>query len=303
MIQSPLNYTGGKFKLLPQILRLFPKEINTFYDLFCGGCNVGINVKASKVVFNDIDIRLHCLYGTFKNLDYQTISKYINQIIETYGLSNSDKYGYKHYNCDSSAGLGAYNKEAFLRLRKDFNAKAGEDYFYYIMLYVLIVYSFNNQIRFNSKGEFNLPAGKRDFNSKMREKLFKFINELHAIDCSFSSIDFRDFDIAKLSKNDFVYIDPPYLITCATYNENGGWNEKTEKQLLDFMDNLHKNNIKFALSNVLRSKGKENNLLIDWTKENSSKYKVVHLEHSYSNSNYQTKDKVSKSEEVLVINY
>ncbi len=303
MIQSPLNYTGGKFKLLPQILRLFPKEINTFYDLFCGGCNVGINVKASKVVFNDIDIRLHCLYGTLKNLDFQTITKYIYQIIDTYGLSNSDKFGYKHYNCDSSAGLGAYNKEAFLRLRTDFNAKAGEDYFYYIMLYVLIVYSFNNQIRFNSKGEFNLPAGKRDFNSKMREKLFKFINELHAIDCSFSSIDFRDFDIAKLSKNDFVYIDPPYLITCATYNENGGWNEKTEKQLLDFMDNLHKNNIKFALSNVLRSKGKENNLLIDWTKENSSKYKVVHLEHSYSNSNYQTKDKVSKSEEVLVINY
>ena len=44
MIQSPLNYTGGKFKLLPQILPLFPKNINTFVDLFCGGCNVGINI-------------------------------------------------------------------------------------------------------------------------------------------------------------------------------------------------------------------------------------------------------------------
>ncbi len=303
MIQSPLNYTGGKFKLLPQILYLFPKEINTFVDLFCGGCNVGVNVIANTIIFNDIDIRLHCLYGTFKKLDFSTILKYVNQIIEEHGLSNSDKYGYRHYECDSSSGLGSYNKEAFLSLRKAFNAKVGEDYLYYIMLYVLIVYSFNNQIRFNSKGEFNLPVGKRDFNSKMKNKLAQFIKRLHIINCAFSSIDFRDFDISRLTKDDFVYIDPPYLITCATYNENGGWSEETEKQLLAFMDNLHAHDIRFALSNVLRSKGKENYLLIEWLAKNATEYKAVSLEHSYSNSNYQTKDKIIKSEEMLIINY
>ena len=36
-IKSPLNYTGGKYKLLPQILPLFPNEIDTFIDLFGGG--------------------------------------------------------------------------------------------------------------------------------------------------------------------------------------------------------------------------------------------------------------------------
>ena len=35
-VKSPLNYTGGKHKLLPQILPLFPEEINTFVDLFTG---------------------------------------------------------------------------------------------------------------------------------------------------------------------------------------------------------------------------------------------------------------------------
>lgn len=54
-IKSPLNYTGGKYKLLPQILPLFPKEINTFYDLFGGGFNVGINANAHKVIYNDIN--------------------------------------------------------------------------------------------------------------------------------------------------------------------------------------------------------------------------------------------------------
>ena len=36
-VKSPLNYTGGKYKLLPQLLELFPKQVNTFVDLFAGG--------------------------------------------------------------------------------------------------------------------------------------------------------------------------------------------------------------------------------------------------------------------------
>ena len=75
-IQSPLNYTGGKFKLLPQILPLFPKEINCFVDLFCGGCNVGINVKSKSVVYNDLDEHLLYLYNTFKNLDKDAIKRH-----------------------------------------------------------------------------------------------------------------------------------------------------------------------------------------------------------------------------------
>ena len=46
-IKSPLNYIGGKAKILDQILPLFPKEIDNFIDLFAGGCNVGINVNAN----------------------------------------------------------------------------------------------------------------------------------------------------------------------------------------------------------------------------------------------------------------
>ena len=126
-----------------------------------------------------------------------------------------------------------------------------EDYGYYIVFYVLIVFAFNNQIRFNSKGEFNLPVGKRDFNRSMQKKLHTFINRLDEINCAFSCIDFKDFDIAKLSKKDFVYCDPPYLIACASYNEQGGWNEKNEKRLYEMVDNLNKNNIRFVLSSVL----------------------------------------------------
>ena len=174
-------------------------------------------------------------------------------------------------------------------------------YYYYLMLYVLIVYAFNNQIRFNAKGEYNLPVGKRDFNKKMQSKLSDFINRLHRQDCRFTCMSFNEFDVSGLTNRDFVYVDPPYLITCATYNEQDGWNEDHEKELLHFLDELNSKGIRFALSNVLRSKGKENTILIEWL--SNKKYKTHHLDYGYSNSNYQTKDKQTKSEEVLITNY
>lgn len=303
MLQSPLNYTGGKFKLLPQLLPHFPQNIDVFVDLFCGGCNVGINVEANTVIYNDSDEHLLYLYNTLKNLDKEVTFAWIYQIIDKYHLSLVSKNGYSYYGCESSKGVGQYNKEHFLKLRDDFNKAINEDNYYYVMLYVIIVYAFNNQIRFNSKGEFNLPVGKRDFNKNMANKLSAFIDKIQTQNSIFTCKDFRDFDISQLSDRDFVYADPPYLITCATYNEQDGWNEKSERDLLAFLDKLHKNNIRFALSNVLRSKGKENHILLEWLNDHSGKYHAIPLDYSYSNSNYQTKDKISASEEVLIINY
>lgn len=301
LIQSPLNYTGGKYKLLPQILPLFPQGINCFVDLFCGGCNVGINVEANSVVYNDIDEHLFYLFNTFKNLDKEVTFELIFKIIKDYDLSLVCENGYDFYNCDSGSGVGSYNKEQFLKLRDDFNHHKQEDYYYYLMLYVLIVYAFNNQIRFNAKGEYNLPVGKRDFNKKMQTKLSAFIDRLHNQECWFSCKSFMEFDVSALTERDFVYVDPPYLITCATYNEQDGWNEEHEKELLNFLDGLNSKQIKFALSNVLRSKGKENKILLNWLSKNN--YTIHHLNYGYANSNYQTKDKQSKSEEVLITNY
>jgi DNA adenine methylase len=50
---APLNYTGGKYKLLPQIIEKFPKKIGTFIDIFGGGFNVGANIEANTIIYND----------------------------------------------------------------------------------------------------------------------------------------------------------------------------------------------------------------------------------------------------------
>ena len=303
IIQSPLNYTGGKFKLLPQLLPLIPQNISTFVDLFSGGCNVGVNINCNKVVFNDVQENLLFLYNTLKKLDKDNTFDIINKIIDKYKLSQSSKNGYSFYNCESGKGLSNYNKEHFLKLRRDFNSYNKLDDYYYIMLYVMIVYSFNNQIRFNSKGEFNLPVGKRDFNAKMQSKLSKFIDRLKGGDYTFLCNDFKDIDIENFEIDTFVYADPPYLITCATYNEQGGWTEDNERELLSYLDDVDEKGYRFALSNVLESKGNKNAILIEWIEKNKNTYDVINLNFNYSNSNYQTKDKTNSSIEVLIVNY
>lgn len=303
LIPSPVNYTGGKYKLLEQMLPVFPNNIHTFIDLFSGGCNVGINVKCNQVIFNDNNKSLQYMFSTFRNLDKDELIKLVYQVIDKYGLSLSSKKGYKAYNCESSKGLSDFNKEKFIRLRTDFNSSTNKDYLYYVMLYVLIVYSFNNQIRFNKEGQFNLPVGKRDFNSKMKTKLCNFVDRLQSGNFSFMNCSFDEVSFDNMSPQDFIYADPPYLITCASYNEQNGWNEEHEKELYRYLDKASNNGIKFALSNVLSSKGNVNEILKKWLEDNKHRYKVVHLDYSYSNSNYHKKDRTSESDEILVINY
>lgn len=299
-LACPLNYTGGKHKLLPQIKQYFPKA-SCFLDLFAGGCNVGINAKSSKIIFNDINADIIELMRYFKRTDINTILSRIDQIIKEYGLSRTDLYGYDYYKCNSNSGLAVYNKEKFLKLRKDYNFQVKKGEKDLAMLYVLIVYSFNNQIRFNSHGEFNLPVGKRDFNSNMRNKLILFCEALKKKDIELINKDFRDIDLDKLQDDTFIYCDPPYLITTATYNESGSWTAKDEIDLHRFLNQANNLGIKFALSNVLEAKNKENSILKEWIEDND--YNIYFLNKSYSNSNYQRKNKNSVSEEVLITNY
>lgn len=290
-IKSPMNYTGGKYKLLHQIEPLFPEDINLFVDLFTGGGNIAVNVKANKIVANDCEENIIGIYKTFQKYDnVDELIGQIEEIIKTYGLTID-------------------NTEAYNQFRNDYNSlKTSQgnypplsSYNINILLYVLICYSFNHQYRFNSKGEFNMPFGKErsQWNENMKNNLINFHQQIKEKDIIFLNKDFRQLKVDKLGIDDFVYCDPPYLITCATYNEKDGWNQECEEDLLKLLDELNTKKIKFALSNVLYSKGKTNDLLIGWSK----KYNIHHLDYTYQNCNYHTKDKTNKSDEVLITNY
>ncbi|MFQ3576903.1 MAG: DNA adenine methylase [Cytophagales bacterium] len=285
LIKSPLNYIGGKYKLLEQILPLFPKGINTFIDLFVGGCNVGLNVKAEKIICNDNLKFLVAMYQEFQKRCISEILQHIENQISVFELSLTNEEGYK-------------------KLREHYNTHKNP-----LDLFVLVAFSFNHQIRFNNSHEFNNPFGRErsSFNDTMRANLIQFVRKIQTSNIQFTCFDFEKFDFSHLTEKDFVYCDPPYLISLGTYNDGKrgftGWNEVQEHKLLSILENLHKRNIRFALSNVLEHKGKKNDMLQTWL--NKNKYlKVSYLRADYSNSNYQTlvREK-NASVEVLITNY
>lgn len=283
MVVSPMNYMGGKKKLIKTLKEYFPKDVDIFVDLFCGGATVGINSDAKTVIFNDNLKPLIWMYIYMFNHSVEECLSYIDETIEKYGLVQGKEGEANYYNFRDN----------------HYNALPVEQR-HPLDLFVLMAYSFNNQIRFNVKKDwkFNIPFGanRSSFNSKMRENLIGFINALHERDCVFSEQDFRDFPCFE---NMFVYADPPYLISQATYND--GWDEESENTLLRKLDHWSKKGVKFALSNVLENKGETNEILKNWAEENG--YFIFHLDKSYANSYYHRKDRESKTDEVLITNY
>lgn len=279
-----MNYTGGKYRLLPQILPLFPCNIDTFVDVFCGGCNVGINVSAQQWLFNDNLIYLIELYKYMKNNKLIDILSYIEQRIAQLTLSQT-------------------NENAYRQLRQEYN-----QYKHPLDLFVLTAFSFNHQIRFNNSHQFNTPFGKNrsSFNERMKSNLIDFIYALQKENVQVSQKSFELLDYSYLKSNDLVYCDPPYLITTGTYNDGKrgfkGWGIDEEYKLLHLLDDLNKQGVRFALSNVLIHKGKENRILQDWLYQRN--YTVHNLNMHYGNASYHTKNRdKSASREVLITNY
>lgn len=295
--KSPLNYTGGKAKLIPQIAKKIPDNIGVFYDIFSGGANVAINTDAEIIKCVDINPDLMNLMNYIKSMEYNELIELIEKKLDYYELSNSFKHGYEYYGCNSSNGLGSYNKSPFLKLRSDYNKNRNN-----LLFLILIFFSFNNQIRFNSKKEFNLPVGKRDFNASLRNKLRLFMKRLANKEIEFVCQDFRKLKVDTLVKDKaFIYLDPPYLLGTATYNENGGWTDKDEKDLLDFLTSCNAKGVQFALSNVMKHKGQTHQQLLDWCLDNT--FNINYLNFDYSNSNYQSKNKKFETQEVLITNF
>lgn len=280
-IKSPLNYTGGKYKILDEIINYFPSNINTFVDLFGGGFNVGININANKIIYNDHIVYLKEMFKFFRETDSKIIFNDIKNLISQYELSKE-------------------NLEGYLRLRNDYNTNKN-----ILFLFVLTCFSFNHQIRFNNNLEFNTPFGRErsSYNAFIENNLLNFIENLKNKNIEFFSKDFSFINDYNLRNNDFVYCDPPYLISNAAYNDGKrgfkNWTQKEDLELMQTLDKLNLSNVKFLMSNVFIHKGKKNELLIQWSK----KYNVKFIDKKYNNCNYHLKNKTEETEEVIIYNY
>lgn len=295
-IRSPFFYVGDKYKLMPQIIELFPDNINNYYEPFLGGGSSVLYVNAKKYILNDINhyiILLHSYIGEFSKKTNELFDR-LYLIIKEYNLSCS----YLGYTVPEELKkmyvktyYSKYNKENYTKLKEDYNRDRDIS-----KLYILLIYGFNHMIRFNNNGEFNLPVGNVDFNKNVFYALNNYLEFVSNKNIKLSSKDYIEF-IKKIDfkNDDFIYLDPPYLISKSEYNKN--WTEKDEVSLYGLLDELNCKGVKFGLSNVTDHKGFSNNILKEWMK----KYYVYNIKSNYI-SRFDNTIK-ENTREVYVTNY
>lgn len=277
IIESPLNYIGSKAKVIGDIKKYAPDSFDAFFDCFGGGFNVGINVVADSVVYNDINHFVTELVQSFRTYDTYQYLLYMRKMIARFGLekANTDSY---------QAARTYYN--SFSENERDPR-----------LLYTLLLYGYQQQIRFNGNHEFNNPVGMRWFNDKVLEKMISFSRTIKERNFEFYSINYASLD-NLITCNSFLYFDPPYRLTTGAYNDGkrgfNGWNDAQEMELFDYCDRLSQRGIRFMLSYVIEHKGMHNKKLVDWVDRN--KYTVVPLGDIIGISG-------SRRKEVLIVNY
>lgn len=277
--KSPLAYTGNKYRQLGKLSELMPKSIYRFFDVFGGGADMA-NIPSKIYIYNELQTTT---YKVAKEMHYN--DNFYNDVVRLkreHGISKRVE-----------------DKENFYKLRDKHNKNA---LFNPIERFLLIKHSFNSQNRENRKGEFNNPfaGNKIGINFKGLKEFLAFFQKKEAL---FFNMDFREFlQVATrgLYYSDFIYLDPPYRITEAYYNN--GWGEHEDISLFSKLDTLNRDGIRWGLSNVISHRGVTNKELKEWSKD----YQVTYLkefDYSKTNFNKHTSKRSNETVEVFITNY
>lgn len=295
--RSPLFYVGDKFKLMPQLLAHLPQRVNRYYEPFVGGGTVFLNIEAAQYFLNDINRPLVDIHRYLVSCaeDVDEFFTRADALIGRYGLSCSYRRRGVPESMKKAFGKTYYarfNKSAYEQLRTHANQSREKNP---LVFYLLLIYGFNRMLRFNRAGDFNLPVGNVDFNHNVAEALRDYFAFVRGRSICFTCRDFQSHLAAvELAADDFVYVDPPYLIAASEYNK--GWGEREEKSLLRLLDAISERRGRFALSNVTHYNGRRNEGLNEWMR----RYNVHEIASNYIN--YYNNGKKS-IREVLVTNY
>ena len=295
--RSPLFYVGDKYKLVREIRTHFPQHIHRLIEPFVGGGSVMMNVDADGYLLNDIDsyvIRLHRMLQGYIGREQEFMDE-LYAIIDEYGLSRSlrsDVVPKDMKVANPKTYYARFNKEGYQRMKADFINDGQQDM---QRLYLLLIYGFNHMLRFNGKGQLNLPVGNVDFNQNVQDALTDYFQLVSQKQPEWHNEDYRRFlGNIVYQQEDLVYLDPPYLITFSEYNKL--WNDDTERDLLALLDNLNERGINFDISNVTHYRGRTNTLFLEW----SAQYHTHSIKSNYISFNDNS---INQFSEVLVTNY
>lgn len=197
-LPHPIPYQGSKRNLADQILRFFPTDLNRLVEPFAGSAAMTIAsafyFKANHFVINDINEPLIQLWDSIINNPKSIIKSY------------HDIWHGQHGN----------EEEYYYEIRNKFNETKRPEY-----LLFLLAKCVKAAVRYNAQGDFNQSPDKRRLGRNpqmMRDDILRVSNLLKG-KIEIYSTDYSNI-LDRSSKDDLIYMDPPYQGT----GLNGGFN-------------------------------------------------------------------------------
>lgn len=246
-IKYLVRWVGGKNRLIPEIDKRIPKNINAQYDTyvepFVGGGSVMFhilnNYDFKKIYVNDKNKELINLYLAIKNFPKKMFDKIEKLDLKYISLDVNKKKAMYHL-------IRNYYNRIKLKDEKINLEKAN-------LLMFLMRMCFNGVYRVNKKGEFNTSIGSfltRSFRKISKEEIFTISEQLENV--NFFSKDFSELE-DLISDKTFFYLDPPYLPETDKQEHirytPDGFSIDEQKRLKEFIDKINLKGGKFILSN------------------------------------------------------
>lgn len=204
MFQPAIKWSGSKRSQCEEIVKHFPKELDTYYEPFCGGCSVlravieCEDIKVNNYVCSDSNMDLINLWLMIKANPKAVIAEYTKMWEE---LNQSEDI--------------EHQKKYYEKIREKFSKEKNPFYFMFLNRTC-----FNGLIRYNQRGEFNTPFHinrlgiKPNTFDKIINEWSELINEKNV---SFQVMTYR---LVFPKENDFMYLDPPYANTKGMYGDD-----------------------------------------------------------------------------------
>lgn len=222
-----LKWAGGKSRIAREIVKEFPK-FNKYYEPFLGSGAIYFEVTPQNGILNDLNSNLINVYKHIKDQPEKIIQE-MDSIQKQYNSLKTDKE----------------KEELYYSLRDEYNKKEKS-----IKKSALLIFlnkaGWNGMYRENSKGEFNIPFGKRKqlsiYDKDNILKVSKSIQEMHFMSGNYA-------DAVKDAKaGDLIYFDPPYFETFSDYQKQG-FTDNNQKELHDLAVELSQRGCYVAISN------------------------------------------------------
>ena len=228
-----IKYRGGKSKEISLLTPYIPKYAGRYIEPFLGGGAMYFHLEPSNAIINDINNKLMAFYrGVQQN--YLELKKELFEIEKVYAINRAAFDALKKKHPEERVTDG--NESLYYFLRDMYNDLIPSTYSAATLYYFINKTAYSGMIRYNSKGEYNVPYGRyKNFNTGL---ITEAHHRLLANTEIFTGDYTRIFEIAN--EDDFMFLDPPYDCIFSDYGNDeykDGFNEANhEKLAADFFN-------------------------------------------------------------------